>query len=1347
MALNDNWRASVLPYLPPPLIERLERYPHTAATWIEPVDGTLVFSDLSGFTEMSERLAQLGREGAEWLTEIINSYFQRMLDIARGYGGANLKFGGDALLLLFTGDAHASRAVASALAMQRATRQFPPMQAGDRTVRLRMSAGAHSGVFWSAAAGVSGQRMQHFILGPEASRVAEAEAVANAGELFVSMATVQRLRHARLGETRSEFRRVLRLADEAPEWDGIPDPTRNAELTDDLLAYLPPLIAEGLRTGIDSAGMESEHRKVTVLFIELLGLDEVLQEQGPERLLDELQQYVSCVVSLTERHGGFLASNDISTRGVKLIVVFGAPVAHEYDAANALRLALDLNREIPAAGLALRHRTGVNTGFVFAADVGSSFRREYTVMGDAVNLSARLMAAAEPGQILASRATAAGAGPSLVVEELPAIRVKGKSQPIPICSVLEERDVSASAPPGYEGALVGRDEEVDTIRRLCREAEGGEKRSLLVVGEAGIGKSHLVRECEGYVAVRGWKVSRGQCSSRSAGDPFAPWVQALNSLFDISPGAPAEERMERVMEALIGLPPEVQEIEALLNPLLNLSLPETDVVRSLDPEARRRRLFHLVAALLESAAAGSPVALVIEDFHWADPSSVQLLAHIDRSIDDSRLLLCLVQRPKDIGLQLDPKSGTTLVLGELPEEPASQLLRRALDRPDLPQAVARELLAQARGNPLFLEELARSMRQTGAIERLLDGRRRRGVETGLPIEVPDRVQGLIMSRLDALPQQTREVVRRAAVLGERFDLPALQALQQADPSFQVTEMVRLELVEPEAQEDSRAYHFRHALIQEVAYDSLSFARRRALHARAASYLETAHAERLEPHFGVLVHHWRRTGDKRKTAHYAVRAGDTARAVFANEEAIDYYQTALAATDAAEPEQLARVHESLGDVRQLMGEHQEAVTHFQSALAAALEREVNGHRRVPPARVLPRRLRAVAPSAPSPTRRLVSDICRKIGTTYERTSEYARALEWFGTGLSLLPTRSTSQRSRQCAGISGVLYRAGHYEEARRWCLRGLASARSDSDLPDVAHALDLLGVIDRDRGYVKRAVSHRLRALRLYQELGQLTGQADTLNNLGLDYFSLGEWPEAVRRFEESVQIASRIGDLDLIAMVHNNLGEVFLAQGELERARAEFRWTMNACMSLGHVALGALAQTNFGETVALQGRLDEGLEALEAALSAFRRVDAQGFIAEALARLGGVRLRQGDTSGSREAGVQALSTARQIDSRPAEGMALRLLGEVDVRTREWTAAEEKLLAARQIFHRSAARYAESKATSLLAEMFAGRYAESGRWEDRAKARALLRRCESTFESLGAAIDLQRARELLGVIR
>ncbi|NQU96141.1 MAG: tetratricopeptide repeat protein [Chloroflexi bacterium] len=1328
--------SGIAPYLPAPLVDAVRRHPERGGTWIDPLEGTLLFADVSGFTALSERLASTGREGAEQLTEVISRYFRGMLDIALEFGGANLKFGGDALLLLFTDEGHAGRAIAAALGMQRATRRFGAVRAGRGRVRLSMSIGLHSGTLWLASAGLPGRRMQHFVLGGEASRVAEVEAAASAGEVFITQATLDMAGDLPIVEPRGEVYSVVRLrrrsAGRSSTGDeALPAPPSAGRL----LAFVPPPLARALSSGDRAEGMESEHRKVSIAFIHLDGVDELLDAEGPEALLGELQRYLSSLVELTERYGGFLVGNDIDAHGIKLIVLFGAPVAHEDDSENALRLALQLNRELAGPGLRLRHRIGINSGFVFAGDVGAPYRREYTVMGDAVNLAARLMGSASAGQILVSAEVAAEGGPGFVARVLKPIRVKGKREPVSICSLEGER-ATAVAPVFEQTALVGREDEFRLLRRRSREAERGRPRTVVISGEAGIGKSRLARELEIHVRGRGWAMHRGGCYSHTAGSPFAPWVPVLNSLLGVDEGGTTRERTASVVAAVGRLAPELADMASLLNGLFALTIPESDIVRSLDGETRRLRLFELVTGLLRAVSAESAVMVFLEDLHYADHSSIELVNHVSANERPSRLLMCLTMRPKDdLDLALRPASTTAIALGELAPDAAGRLVSAMLDVPALPGHVGQAIVSRARGNPLFLEEVARSMRESGTLDQVLSASSSRLAEEMAVVEIPDRVQTLIMSRIDALSRSVREVLRAAAVIGRSFGVPALRSLvgRDADDASVVArldDLVRHDIVRVEQGGEAPVYGFRHALAQEVCYESLPFARRREFHHRVASHLERAHEGQLQPVYETLVHHYRHSGDRANTLFYSVRAADKARGVFATAEAIEYYRLGLDNLERSDGQAVCKrscLFDRIGDCHEVSGRHAEAARAFSRAL-----REWRAALRADARPAIP-----AVMADDTPARAREAALLLKIGTAHERNSDYDSSLRWLGSALQALPPRHPLQAAQITVARSVSLFRKGAYEEAVQWGRRGLALARRAGTPGLVAYAHDMLASSYLEMGRLKPGVRHKLAAVRLYEELRDLPGMLVAHNNLGTSYQMLGDLDQALNHYGAAIEAGERVGNVNAVAVVHNNIGEVLLIQGRWADAVEHFERTVEAFEQDRdpHAASG-LALVNLSRASQRQGFHGRSLDYLRRGMGILRRKRARGLLTEARLQQADLRLEMGENEPALRACRQALGETRELGMRVLEARGLRVFGRIALANGRVEQAESSLRESVALARRHGADYETALTLLCLAELYGMNGGHRGVRRQRGLA---LRQAIAIFQTLRAEGDLPRA--------
>jgi class 3 adenylate cyclase/tetratricopeptide (TPR) repeat protein len=1255
-----------------------------------------------------------------------------MLDLARDHGGSNLKFGGDALLLVFTGEGHANRAIAAASAMRRATKRFRTVRMGRDRVRLGISIGVHSGRFWSASAGLQGHRMQHLVVGRDVGRVAETEAAANAGEVLVTSSTLHQASGVQVGERRGDAYRVVK----APRKANVSSPAEagleSSALPDGIFDYLPPPIVQSLQSEGGTSGIEGEHRKVVTLFIHVLGTEELLEQSGPAACLADLQQYLSSVVSLTDKYGGFLAGNDIYTEGLKLIIIFGAPVAREQDSANALRLALQLDNELPTLGTNLKHRIGINSGFVFAGDVGASYRREYTVLGDAVNLAARLMSAASTDQILVSEQVGLEAGPGFEVEALAPIQVKGKSDPIPIGVLLAEREGAQAGRAEGGAGLVGREAEVALLMDAALEAEDELRRTIAVSGETGIGKSRLLSDFQSYLEARGWDVRRGDCYTHTRGSPFAPWVQILNSLLGVRSSEDSEARTRQVEAAVGGFAPELSKTASLLNPLLSVSVPESDVVRFMDVRARRQALFELVTALVAASAEVSPLAIILEDLQWADPSTIELVNHVSAHSTASRMLLCLTVRAVE-GLALDmaPESTLNIELGELPSDDATSLIRSTLGWPRLSDEVAEAILSKTHGNPLFVEEFARSIATSDALSRLISAPSFRLAEELEALDVSDRVHGLIMSRIDALSSGAKDLVRTAAVIGGAFDLTTLSSVREGsgDESrvrSQLRELIDADFVVRGGGAEDSDYRFRQTTIQEVAYDSLLFAKRRELHHRVASHLEEAHARQLGQFYEALAHHYGKSGDARKILVYAARAGDKARAVFATEEAIDYYERGLSAVEDLKGRFAyfrSFLRERIGDCYEVSGRYERAartylrtLREWRAAFSAGLKQPN-----------VPLDLRGGRPE-----RAREADLCRKIAVARERNSNYDAALKWLDSAEDALVARQPLLAAKIACAKGLVLNRKGRHEEAIEWGRKGLALSRRSGEAAQLAYAHTVLANILRAVGKIKLSLRHRTAALSLYEEVGDLPGLFAAHGNLGNAYQALGDLDKALYHHEACLENAQRVGNPTAVAIVRNNIGELLLIRGRFQEAINHFREALETDDLRSDLKGYSLVQLS--RAYLRQERNERAAESLREGVELLKQVGARELLFEARLQEAELALTMGDAGAASLACNRVLREAGGKGAALMEARALRIRGRAALARGNLRRAEEDLQESLTLLRRIGAKYDSGLAQVDLAEL----YKKRARAKDELRRASAMRRATDIFRRLGADDDLAR---------
>lgn len=1325
-------RDAAVAYVPRLLVEQIAASPERAFPWCEWVEGTLVMADVSGFTALSEKLAQAGKEGAEWLTDVIDRFFGRMLDIAWEFGGTTITFGGDAILLLFYGDGHERRGVAAALQMLEGTRRLSALRVGAHRVKLTMSMGAHAGRFLTMAAGTH-DSAQYLVLGPETVRTAEAEARASSGELAITSELAVRLGKAVMTEPLDEFVRVVEILD-VPQRGFDPRTVEPAVSPAALMPFLPPAIAEALRD--DPHGeppvVESEHRNVTVVFVNVLGVDDLLATSGSEALRDEVQRYLRCVVDVLAQNQGYLVSNDIYTNGFKLIVAFGAPVAHERDAENAFRFVTALRERIARESVRLAYRIGVNGGFVFAGDIGPAYRRQYTIMGDAVNLSARLMGAAETGQAIVSQSSGAAAGDCFHVRELAPVRVKGKQHAIEI-GVLEgeRRPVSTCAAGAGTGAFLGRESELATLVRASEQVESGPVRSVVVRGDAGMGKSRLIAEFERVVLSRGWSVRTAKAFRHTSGQPFAPWVPLLEQALGLGVEADLRARSDVALETVEGVGDGLAEWACLLNPVMNLDIPETASARSLDGASRRNRQFDVMVALLSGVLEDRPVALHLEDAHWADGSSLELLSRLARASRHGRLLLIASERLEGATELELPQGSTTLIeLAELSKAAALGLVR-AVVGVDLPEAPVEVMLAKARGNPLFLQEVARSIASSGAIDSALDDREmaRRIQST----EVPDSVQGLLMSQIDALSPHAKEVVRAAAVVGSTFTEDVLRGSTGAPQAVDsgLAELCARALLLRDPGERGSAYSFRHALIQEVTYDSLPFAQRRRLHHQVAEYLERSRGATIEHVYESLVHHYSLSGDSAKTRVFALKAGDKASAMLAQRQAIEFFEIGMRAVGARTTSAACArgvLLERVGDCQDAIGRHDLAARAYEQALA---------------------RSRSCARSDASDVQALlgltepvaqvdrVARLCVKIATSYTRTHrDYARSLRWLDRAADALPPRSSllAARIEQIRGVA--LLWLGRHGEAAACARRALPVARRYGDRVLQARAATNLAGVFLDTGRTRLSARYDLLALQAYSEVGDLRGQAEAHANLVADYTLQGRLDEALTHSREALAIYNRTGDLTAMAITECNVGEILVMQGRNDEAMETLSSALAHAQRAGgsSTTIGGFALLNLSRALAALGRNDEALERIDESQARLREAGSSTFLAEARVLRAYILLASGRVDDSLAECEHALSEARQLDMRLIEARALRVQGLIAERAGNVVEAEDLFGESEATARRASSKYEQGASVLSRAEL----RMRTGRSHRRDARRAI-----ALLESTGAAPEIARAKALL----
>ncbi len=1007
-------RGAILASYVPRLVEDVQRVGSSDGLLL--FDGTLVSADISGFTALSERLAGLGHEGAEELTDLLNRCFGQMIDACEERGGDIVKFGGDALLVLFTDDDHALRAVAAMECMRSIVAQ-PWSTNSVRHVRLGISQGAHSGLFGFSL--VDGGHLELLVGGPAVSRTVDYEAAADRGQILLSPTTASLVPDAWLGRPAADGARPLRrgLAEVGAVGLRPLDARRGIDGLDRYLAT--PLIEQVLSTA------DGEHRQVAIAFVNAGGTDDLYFAEGPEALHEACQAVADNVREVLRAHPVHLLASDAYSNGAKMILTAGAPVSTDADDDHLLLALHDLfSRPSP-----LPLRAGANRGHVYVGDLGSTTRRTFTVMGDAVNLAARLMQKARPGEIVVSAAILERARTTFRADPLEPFLVKGKSKPIAAAllgaPIGHRRDDGESPEQTGIVEFVGRAAELESIDHLAGEALEGLGAVIEITGEAGMGKSRLVREA----LTRRPELTRhafrgGQYAKNS---PYFVVRVFLRELIAVADSDDPPTVGARLRSWINSNAPELASWLPLLAIAVGAEVDGTPEVDRLGEEFRRERLLATVADVID-VAVGDRVALIAEDVHLFDSASQDVIARLARRAADRAWLVVLVHRGGlDLGLE-SARRRESIDLAALDADDARRLAEVATRIPGSPDHVAdarqiQRLAERAGGHPLYLLEL---------------------LSAGLDSDdgaLPESIESLVTTRIDKLPAQDRVLLREASVAGlvidttliaESFDRPDLVAPDRWHALGDFLE-----------HRGGDRFRFRHDLYRAVAYEGLAYRRRRHVHRALGHTLERRHEGDLARVAPLLSTHFDRGRDDDRAWTYSVLAGDTSRAGYANDEAVMLYRRALdhaGAATPAEPEEIARVAEALGDVYLLSARYSPAVEgyqHSRRANRASISRE---------ARML-----------------------RKIGSVREREGHLSHALRWYSrASRALTAVHEGDERRLEEAEIAlaraGTLHRQGRNRMSASFAGVAAAAAEAGHDPLALARAYNILWVAQTSLG-------------------------------------------------------------------------------------------------------------------------------------------------------------------------------------------------------------------------------------------------------------------------------------------
>jgi class 3 adenylate cyclase/tetratricopeptide (TPR) repeat protein len=1308
-------------------VERLEAYIPIDRRWAiangvtlpDRAQGAVLFADISGFTPLTEALGQeLGpRRGADELTRHLNRVYEALVAQVHQYGGSVIGFSGDAITCWFNQD-NGRRASACALTMQQIMTQVSIVTTpSGATFPLAIKVAVTVGPVRRFLVGDPSIQLVDVLAGATVSRLAQIEQQAQKGEVLVGAEVVEQLgdqlrvtawRQVAQAEPTRPCAIVTSLLSpvEPVPWPAEAQDSggQTVHLPDQVgRSWLLPPVYERLRRS--QGQFLAEIRPVVAFFLKFGGLEYDQDEAAGQKL----DAYIRWVQQVLARFEGCLIQLTIGDKGSYLYAAFGAPVAHDDDAIRAVAAALELRSPPAELNFITGLHLGLSQGRMRTGAYGSSVRCTYGVLGDEVNVAARLMGKASPGQILVTQPVVEAAAASYHFNPLGLVELKGKQGPIPIFELVA-RQPESSRP--VTAPLVGRTAELAQIVPQLEAVVNGQGQVLRLEGVAGIGKSHLAAELTRRALGQGLRVAPGACQSISQGIPYHPWRQVFLALLQL----PEERRPDETWSALTSR--QVSQIEALvsqLNPdwllrlpllgdLLGLPIPDNATTAAFEAKLRQEAFLALAVELLQTWAGQQPLLVVLEDIHWLDEASQSLVLALSRVIATAPIWLILTQRPQEMPLL--PDLGRLpccqhLVLAELASSEADTLVSNCLGGP--PSALLLALIqAYAHGNPFFTEALVEALREAGYLYQSEAGQwglshhlfqallranclsRERSSEqwvllpqaplSAVALDIPDSVHGVILARLDRLPEDPKLTLKAASVIGPTFEV---ELLAQAHPARPDPATLRTELHLLEERDFVRAldqtskvletfevlpttYSFKHNLIQEVTYQTLLEGQQQELNQAVAEALERWQPEAVER----LAYYFSHSRVRDKTLCYLDQAARKTQREYANETALNYYRQALALEERWE------WRKGQVEILHLLGqreEEREALEVLEVSLSDS-SRGAEGQRGrgdFSPAPLLPR----------TPAE---FEAAYLWGQYYEAISEYAQAQAAVAQALAASRAAGDLAGEVRCLTQLGlIIFRQGSYESAKVWHNQALALFQSKKIYPDnvtraFTQAFNGLGAIHYEQGAYEQAKICYEQALALSRRSGDRSGEANTLFGLGVTAFYQRRFAEARSYYQQALAIQNSIGDRAGEGTTLYNLAQAFTDAGDYNQVEKYLAEAFTILQVTGNRWQQVYVWNDLGILYLTLGDLSRAQSCLEQGLQLAQEIGAEESRSYLLVNLGLVTQFQGNLTTAEQVLTEGVDLAQAMKNKRLVAAFLSYLSTVSLATSRLELAMEQ---------------------------------------------------------------------------
>jgi len=1071
----------------------------------------------------------------------------------------------------------------------------------------------------------------------------------------------------------------------APGGERTPTESRPRTERKPLQPYTPPHLVRAVLKS--RSAMEGERKQVTVLHCDVAGSTELSQRQDAEAMHTIMDRVLRVAAEVVHRYGGTVNQY----LGDGLMALFGAPLALEDHAVRSAHAALAIHEAIERENISLRReynaeiklRIGVNTGSVVVGRIGDDLRMDYTASGNTTHVAERLQGLAQPGTTLIAEVTRRQVEGYVEVEALGPMVVKGQQEPVAVYrlvkrlprrlrfEVLAERGLTP---------LVGRGPELAQLADRFGLARTGRGQAVGIVGEAGVGKSRIVHEFSRSLAAADVVYAVGQCAGQSQFTPYVPIIEVLRTLFHIDEGDEAAAIQEKVRRGLDDLGPTLGAAAPLVDELLAPGVSDDTQLSALDPSARRKRMLEALLAITAAMTQHRPMVVVIEDLHWIDQSSEHCLTGLVQSVGRLPVLLITTQRTGYAVPWATSSAYTQVPVDVFTASEADKMVSVIVSGREFPPDLRRLVQDKAGGNPLFVEEVLRSLTERGLVGPGAGARRSNS--DAADTDFPSTVQDILRARIDELTALIKRSVQAAAAIGQVFGVRLLAQLPDVGEDLEeaLDVSTRMGLIQEHRFFPDIEYAFKHAIVQEVAYQSLLAPRRRELHGQIARAMELLWHDRIDEYLPVIAYHFSRSDDSEKAFTYSMRAGDRAERLYARAEATTHYLAALATA------------RTLPDPKSAQQAQVDAIVRL-AAVAHTREDMDRDAQNLEQAQVLAEAL--------ADGRRLAQVLYWRGRLHYARGA-FGDALECAQRSIALADESGDESLAAPAVNlVARVRWQQGDYGKAAQLLARSTEQMRRLGNAAEEATAAGFAGWTLAFLGEVDGALTYTERGLRLARELQNPFSEAAAYFYRGAAFDQRGAWADALAEYAAARRVAHEAGDVFREYLVMCQEGRASAMAGDLARACATLNEAIALAERLGTTFVLAWPKAYLAQCLLEKGDAETARMLAEEALQRAQQVgDKYGqFMAyRALAGVFATR-RSPDYGQAEEAIRQSIRLQHEMGIKPELGRTYFQYAELCRRRGELAQARAYLTVAIDVFRQQGMSWDLERAEGMLAEL------------------------------------------------